>query len=259
MGKHYLTTSLALPFLSTQQVQKFKRLLAEVYGISPRRLQEQAGRNLALLARRVLDDDVADRSIVVLVGPGSSDEIALYAAQQLANAEAWLQILLTHSPAEFSEPAARQLTTLQELGATLAWAEEGWELPPADLVIDAIAVDHAGDKTSDGVRNLIQLANSSIAPIICADAPSGVGIARGVVATPHIGAAATVIHTLPPAGLLVDTVRAACGSLYLGDVGAPSALYESFGLKTRSLFERDSLQPFTIYDGSAWLASAGSI
>jgi NAD(P)H-hydrate epimerase len=253
-----LTTSLALPFLSTQQMQEFKRLLAEVYGVSPRWQQEQAGRNLALLARRVLDDDVAARSIVVLVGPGSSGEIGLAAAQQLLAAEAWLQILLTEDPVEFPEVAVHRLTTLQELGATLAWAEEGWELPPADLVIDAMAAGHAGDETSDGVRNLIQLANSSIAPIICADAPSGVAIATGVVATPHIRAAATVIHSLPPMGLLADTVRLACGSLYLGDIDAPPALYTIFGLDAPQLFDNGSLRPFTIQAGRAWLVNEGS-
>lgn len=256
-----LKTSQALPLLSKQQLQEFTRLLVTDYGITPAALRQRSGQNLALLARHILDDEIDGRALVVMIGPGHKGHTGLVAAQALLAAGAWLQIMLTDEQAAYPDAAAQLLATVQETGATLAWAEEGWELPPSDLVIDAIdtidatAAEQTEREAPARLRDLIQLANSSIAPIICADAPAGVQFSDGTVATPHIRATATLIHTLPPATLALESVRTACGSLYLGDVGAPAALYERYGLSKTSLFAEQSLVGFEVRDGRAWLAS----
>src|SRR5690606_35300752 len=110
-------------------------------------------------------------------------------------------------------------------GAPLAWAEEGWELPLCDLVIDAIIGVGLQGEPQGKARDLIQLANSSAAPILSLDVPSGVDAGSGAPATPHVAAAAMLALALPKQGLLVDAARRACGELYLADLGVPLALY----------------------------------
>src|SRR5690606_35235460 len=134
---------------------------------------------------------------------------------------AWVQVLCTHPPDECRDAAAHQLATLQAMGASPAWAEEGWELPPCDLVIDAIIGCGLHGEPQDKARDLIQLANSSMAPILSLDVPSGLEAAGGQVLTPHIQAAATLTLSLPKNGLLVEPGRGACGDLYLADIGIP--------------------------------------
>ena len=88
------------------------------------------------------------------------------------------------------------------MGAPLAWAEEGWELPPCDLLIDAVIGYGLRGDPRGKARELILLANSSQAPILSLDTPSGVDTAEGRVIAPHMRAAATLTLALPKIGLL---------------------------------------------------------
>jgi NAD(P)H-hydrate epimerase len=200
-----------LPALTTAQVVEVDRLMVEVYRIELIQMMESAGRSLALLAKRLLDGDIADRPIVLLAGRGNNGGGGLAAARHLLNWGAWVQVLCVCPPEGYRDVPAAQLASLQAMGAGLAWAEEGWELPPCDLVIDAlIGYGLRGDPRGKA-RDLIELANSSVAPILSLDAPSGVDTGTGQVYTPHIRAAATLTLALPKTGLLVEPGWSACG------------------------------------------------
>ena len=244
-------TDIALPVLSGEQVREMKRLLVESYGITPLQTMENAGRNLALVAKEMLDGDLADRPIVVLAGRGGNGGGGLAAARHLLNWGAWVQVLCSHPADEVADAAAQQLHTLHAMGAPIAWAEEGWELPPCDLVVDAIMGVGLRGEPEGKARDLIQLANSSMAPILSLDLPSGVDGERGDVFVPHILAAATLTLALPRQGVLVTEARAACGDLYLGDVGVPLALYEELGLTVSPFFGRNPILRWHVVDGIA--------
>lgn len=242
-----------LPSLSTAQMREVDRLLIEEYHFDLLQLMENAGRNLALLAKRMLDGDVADRPVVVLAGRGNNGGGGLVAARHLLNWGAWVQLLLTHRPEEYRGVPAHQLAILQAMDAPLAWAEEGWELPPADLIIDAvIGYGLQGDPTG-AAANLLALANSSVAPILSLDAPSGLDTATGQLYNPHIVAAATMTLALPKAGLLTPAASSAVGQLYLADISVPPALYERFGLDVPPLFAADTILALEVVDGVARL------
>jgi NAD(P)H-hydrate epimerase len=137
------------------------------------------------------------------------------------------------------------------MGAPLAWAEEGWELPPADLVIDAIIGYGLRGDPRGRARDLIHLANSSLAPILSLDAPSGVDTGEGRAYAPHVRAAATLTLALPKRGLLIEPARAACGDLYLADISVPAALYSQLGFDVPPVFARDPIVLLDVVDGSA--------
>jgi NAD(P)H-hydrate epimerase len=232
-----------IPALTTDQMRKVDRLMIEEYHIDLLQMMENAGRNLALLAVRMLDGDVADRSVVVLAGRGNNGGGGLVAARHLLNWGAWVQLLLTHRPEEYSGVAAHQLSILQAMDAPLAWAEEGWELPPADLIIDAVIDYGLQGNPSGAAANLIALANSSVAPILSLDVPSGLDATTGQLYSPHIVAAATMTLALPKTGLRSPATRAAVGQLYLADIGVPPALYGRLGLDVPPLFAMDTIVP----------------
>lgn len=245
-----------LPVLSRDQERELARLLVESYGVSPLQTMENGGRNLALVAKIMLDGDLADRPIVVLAGRGNNGGGGLVAARHLLNWGAWVQIVCTHPAIEIAGATAHQLHTLQAMGAPLAWAEEGWELPLCDLLIDAVIGTGLRGEPQGKARDLIQLANSSAAPILSLDLPSGVDGESGALYTPHIRAAATLAVALPKQGLLVEEARQACGELYLGDIGVPLALYEELGLSVWPFFERDPIVRWDVENGMARVVTA---
>lgn len=244
----------SLPSLSTDQMREVDRLMIEAYHIELLQMMENAGRNLALLAKQMLDGDVADRPVVVLAGRGNNGGGGLVAARHLLNWGAWVQLLLTHRPEEYQGVPAHQLSILQAMDAPLAWAEEGWELPPADLIIDAVIGYGLQRDPTGSAANLIALANSSVAPILSLDTPSGLDTATGHLYSPHIVAAATMTLALPKAGLLTNEARPAVGHLYLADISVPPALYERMGLDVLPIFAEDPILALEVVDGVAHFA-----
>jgi NAD(P)H-hydrate epimerase len=243
----------AVPAVTVAQMQEIDRLMAAVYPTEPPALLENTGRALALLARRLLDEAVADRAIVVLAGPGSNGAGGLAAARLLLEEDAWVQIILTDAADALGPAAAEQFAALQAAGAPIAWAEDGWELPPADLVIDAILDAGDAGEPQGAARALIQLANSSPAPILSLDAPSGVDGTTGRGRTPHVRAAATLARGLPLAGLLQPAAHAACGRLFLADAGVPRTLYAQVGIDAPLLFAREPILELQVRDGRAYV------
>ncbi len=234
--------AIAVPAVTIEQMQAIEPVLLE-----------ETGRALALLARDLLDGTVADRAIVLLAGQGGKGAGGLAAARLLFEWEGWVQILLAGSADELSPAAAEQFDALQEAGAPIAWAEDGWELPPADLVVDALLDADAPTAPEGTARALIRLANSSPAPILSLDTPSGVHGTTGRCHTPHIHAAATLARGLPLAGLLQGAARAASGRLFLADAGAPRALYAQVGLDAPLLFAHAPLLELQVHDGQAFV------
>ena len=246
-----------LPALSTDEMRKIDRLMVERYGIHLLQTMENAGRNLALLAKRILstdeddEDALQDRPIVVLAGRGNNGGGGLAAARHLLNWGAWVQIVMTHPPTELSSGAMRdQFSILQRMDAPLAWAEEGWELPPADLVVDALIGYGISGDPNGRTADLIQLANSSVAPILSLDAPSGLDLTSGHPYVPHVSANATMTLALPKLGLLKQEARAASGQLFLADIGVPPALYECLDMEVLPLFASDTVLPVRIQDNA---------
>jgi NAD(P)H-hydrate epimerase len=219
-----------VPVVTGDLLRTFYHLLATEYGVTPDQQMGKAGRTLALLAQTWLEGDLADRPVVVLAGRGANGGGGLVAAHHLLDLGAWVQIVLSHPPAAYQAAAAEHLAILQAKGAPLAWAEEGWELPPADLVIDALIGCGLHGEPKGRIRDLIQLANSSLAPVLSLAAPSGLSLTTGELYQPHVQAAATIAPGLPSTALVEEPGRSACGALYVADMGAPPALYTRLGL-----------------------------
>jgi len=248
-----------VPTVTTAQMKEVDRLMVDVYGIGWPQMMENAGHRLATLARRMLDDDVTDRPIVVLAGRGNNGGGGLAAARYLLNWGAWVQVVCSYPPEGYKHAPAHQLAILQAMGAPLAWAEEGWELPPADLLIDAVIGYGLRGDPRGPARNLIQLAQSSAAPILSLDTPSGIDTGDGRVFDPHIRAAATLALALPKAGFRQPAAAAMCGDLYAADISVPSELYRQIGLEVTGLFARNSLVPIFVEDGMIWRVVANEV
>ena len=86
------------PAITTAQKQRVDQLMTEAYGISLLQMMENAGRNLAALARRLHAGSVSDRRIAILCGAGNNGGGGMVAARQLHNWGARVQVQLAAEP-----------------------------------------------------------------------------------------------------------------------------------------------------------------
>lgn len=227
-----------IPFLSTEQMVEVDRLMIEEYQISLVQMMENAGRNLAELARRKLGSSVAGKHIAVLSGAGNNGGGGLAAARHLQNWGARISLVLAHDPARLKEVPARQLSILGKMGIG---PDDRTDLQMADLIIDSLIGYGLKGDPRQPVAGWIDKANISGTPILALDAPSGLDTTEGNPGNPCIKAAATLTLALPKSGLLSDGAADYVGEIYLADISVPPELFRHMGLSVPNLFAEESI------------------
>ena len=86
MSRPCSISKLSVPTVSAEQMREVDRLMEEQYGVALLQMMENAGRNLAHLARRrYFDGDARNRQILVLAGSGGNGGGGLVCARRLHN------------------------------------------------------------------------------------------------------------------------------------------------------------------------------
>ncbi len=234
----------AVPHLSTAQMIEVDRAMIEDYHIELIQMMENAGRNLAHLARiRFLDGDTRDRQVLVLAGTGGNGGGALVAARRLHNWGARVDVVTTRGDEAFTPVPGHQLDILRRMGVAVRTADEGSHPGVPDLVIDGIIGYSLKGAPRGSAAMLIRLANGSAAPTLALDTPSGMDAGTGAVYDPVIRAAATLTLALPKGGIHTPGTEAYTGELYLADISVPPELYGSLslGLSVFPLFSKSEI------------------
>lgn len=233
-----------IPALSLNQMRTLHNIMVDTLGIPKWQLIERAGRRLAELGSLILEDDVTDRPVVILVGRGQKGATGLACAIELQAREAWVQILMARPEEESSAETIRQLVKWQSADGSIAWADEGWELPPSDLIIEVVTeIDQEGEY-QEAEQGLIELTNSNQAPVVSLAFPGGVNPQTGELQRPHIVASATLSLGLPLSVVMLEPVRRICGQQYLADIGIPDHAYQQLGIDVPHLFDGESIRRF---------------
>jgi len=222
-----LKTSQDIPYLTTAQMVEVDRIMMQDFKIELIQMMENAGRNLAHLARvRFLDDDPTGKKIVVLAGTGGNGGGALVCARRLHNWGARVQVFLSRPDEDFAQVPAHQLDIVRRMGIPVALVQEILSGEPPDLVIDGLIGYSLKGAPRGSAADLIRWANQQPAPVLALDAPSGVDTTTGFVYDPAIRATATLTLALPKEGLRAVNVKPVVGELYLADISVPPQLYE---------------------------------
>ncbi len=220
-----------VPWLTTEQMVEVDRAMIEDYRIRLIQMMENAGRNLAHLAReRFLEGDPRGRSVVVLAGTGGNGGGALVCARRLHGWGARVRVFLSGPDHAFKRIPAHQLVTVHRIGIPVGSARDLPRDPAPDLIVDGIIGYSLEGNPRGDAASMIRWANLSEAPVLALDAPSGVDTATGVVRDPAIVAAATMTLALPKKGLRAPGTGGHVGELYLADIGVPPELFAGPGL-----------------------------
>jgi NAD(P)H-hydrate epimerase len=214
------------------------RLMIEEHGILLIQMMENAGRNLAELARRILEGQLTDRKIIVLCGAGNNGGGGMVAARHLHNRGAEVTVKFAGDPARLKDLPAHQWRILGTLGLT---AEQEPDLAESDLILDALLGYGLTGAPRGLMAEWIERANTASRPILSLDTPSGLDPTTGIPAYPCIRAAATLTLALPKTGLFAEAARPFVGDLYLADISVPPELYRRIGVEVGPLFAGDTI------------------
>jgi NAD(P)H-hydrate epimerase len=228
-----------VPYVTTDQMREVDRAMIEDFRIELIQMMENAGRNLAHLARsRFFSGDPRDKRVVVLAGTGGNGGGALVCARWLHNYGAQASVFVARPDEDFTPIPARQLDILRRMKAPVSQAAEVTRETPPDLIIDGVIGYSLQGAPRDTVAEMIRWANGQDAPVLSLDAPSGVDTTTGTVYDPAIKATATMTLALPKEGLRAPIAAAQVGELYLADIGVPPSLYSrpALGLQVGPIF-----------------------
>jgi NAD(P)H-hydrate epimerase len=232
-----------VPYLTTEQMIEVDRAMMEDYRIDLVRMMENAGRNLAHLAReRFLGGDPRGRRVAVLAGTGGNGGGALVAARRLRNYGAVVSVFVTKPIDEFTPVPGQQLDLLRRVGVTIGSVRDVESIGTLDLVLDGVIGYSLRGAPRGEAGTLIRWTNEQAAPVLSLDAPSGVDTTTGTVFDPAIRATATMTLALPKEGLRASGVEPHVGELYLADISVPPELYERFlGLEVGPIFAKSDI------------------
>jgi len=235
-----------IPSLDTPKMIEVDRAMVQDYHIELIQMMENAGRNLAHLARRrFLNSDPRGQVVVVLAGRGNNGGGGLVCARRLHNWGARVHVFTTHPDDQFSGVPAHQLEILRRMGVPVT-SGTGMvlsSLREVNLIIDAIIGYHLRGAPEGTAVKLIQWANAQNVPILSLDAPSGLDTTTGKLYEPAIRATATMTLALPKEGLRHETGEGAVGELYLADISVPPDLYAGpkLELQVGAIFAEDEI------------------
>jgi NAD(P)H-hydrate epimerase len=223
-----------IPYVTTEQMIEVDRAMVEDVRIELIQMMENAGRNLAHLARiRFFDGNPQGKYVVVLAGTGGNGGGALVCARRLFTWGARVQVVVTHQASDFTPIPAHQLDILQRMQVPVAQAEAVNQVGSPVLIVDGLVGYRLRGAPHGTAADLIRWANAEPAPTLALDVPSGIDATTGTVFDPAIKATATMILALPKAGLHAPGVEALVGELYLADISVPPSLYAEPALALR--------------------------
>ena len=232
----------SIPYLTTDQMREVDRAMIEDYHIQLIQMMENAGRNLAHLARaRFLDGDPRGRTVTILAGRGGNGGGGLVCARRLHNWGADVHVFTTYPDENYEGVPAHQLDILRRMGVSIQTAVPPHTSQPADLIIDALIGYSLAGAPHSMAAQLIEWANSRETAVLSLDAPSGLDTTTGTPHQPAIHATATMTLALPKDGL--KTNRHHVGELYLADISVPPSLYGNTALQLSvpSLFAQEDI------------------
>lgn len=226
-------TGIDIPSLTTKQMIEVDRSMIEDYQINLTQMMENAGRNLAHLARtRFLGNDPRGTNVFVLAGTGGNGGGALVAARRLANYGAIVNVVTTRTAESFKGVPRHQYEILKHMKIPIYQEEmpdtKGMD---CDLIIDGIIGYSLRGAPRGSAAKLIQWANGQDSPILSLDVPSGLDGTTGAAFDPSIKATATMTLALPKTGLMENKLESHVGELYVADISVPPALYSSANLE----------------------------
>ena len=235
-----------IPKVTSKQMREVDDLMMK-YQISLLQMMENAGRNLATLARsNFLKGDVLNKKVFVLAGSGGNGGGGLVAARFLFNWGAYVNVFMTKPIEELTGATKHQALILENMGVPLHSASSLADISSAidvNLILDAIIGYSLNGEPHGAAATLIEFINKTGVPILSLDVPSGLDATTGETYGPHtVKSTATLTLGLPKKGLYSGNGKVYRGQLYLADISIPYEVYKEMNLEpSNGIFHKGSI------------------
>ncbi|HFE53053.1 MAG TPA: NAD(P)H-hydrate epimerase, partial [Bacteroidetes bacterium] len=210
--------------VTASQMGQMDRETIERVGIPGVVLMENAGLGVVSVAEQLLGGSAARKHVVVVAGKGNNGGDGFVVARHLHNRGADAEVYLLADPDAVKGDARTNLNILQNMGLPIRPVEKRSDFGPRQplaLIVDAIF----GTGISGAVRGLpaeiIDAINSSPAPVLSVDLPSGLNADTGAVEGPCVKATATATMAEVKRGLLLPPGRDFAGRVHVVDISMP--------------------------------------
>ncbi|MBM4235697.1 MAG: NAD(P)H-hydrate dehydratase, partial [Firmicutes bacterium] len=237
-----------MKILSSEAMKAYDRETIEEFGLPGAVLMETAGSRVAEFVRSRLPDL---NQVVVIAGPGNNGGDGLVIARLLTMAGYQVSLWSTLRPGAYRGEAAvfekyllktafpiQRIHTHEELQLFVM------ELKNADLLVDALLGTGISREVEGLIAAIIEAVNSSDAPVLAVDVPSGINADNGAVMGNAVRARWTLTFAFPKLGLLLQPGASLAGEIYVGEIYVPAQLAEAVKVEllTPSLI-RSSMPP----------------
>jgi NAD(P)H-hydrate epimerase len=222
-----------IPSVTREEMIDIDRLMIEYYDIDLLIMMENAGKSLAIQAKRMLNNTENGR-IAVLVGKGNNAGGGLVAARHLHN---WgLNVLIILGEEGLRDIPRKQLEINRNIGIDIT---QNTDLNGFNLVIDALIGYNLKGDPREPISSLINSINAFKGQVLALDIPSGLDSSSGTPYKPCVKATVTLTLALPKTGLMTEVGREFVGDIYLADISIPREIYLKFNITKESIFKEN--------------------
>ena len=212
--------------VSGEQMRSIETRLSDQYGFSSAVLMELAGRQVALVARQMMEG--LSGPIVVVCGKGNNGGDGLVAARWLRHWGYRVSAVVWASFDDLPPDAAGALHAARMAGVTILMPAQAQEaLQAAALIIDAVLGTGFVGSARGQAAEAIKLINAARRPVLAVDMPSGIGTNTGRVDGPAVRADVTVTFGLPKLGLFLFPGADLAGRVVVVDIGLDEKAVEA--------------------------------
>lgn len=217
-----------MKLVTAAQMREMDRRTTEEFGLPGIVLMENAGRAVAEAAWDLLPDDGG--RVLVIAGKGNNGGDGFVAARHLSGRGVEVAVLLLCRMDDLKGDAATNCHYAHKIGLTIIEQPDDETLVGAmelaDVIIDAILGTGLSGEVQGRAREVIDMMEYAVAPIIAVDIPSGIDADTGEVLGAAVEAQVTVTFARAKTGQVQYPGKAHVGDLRVVDIGLPPEMLD---------------------------------
>ena len=248
-----------MKLVTSSQMRNIDNKTIQGIGISGLELMEKAGKGVALAAKEMLGD-VKNKKVVIFCGRGNNGGDGFVVGRYLSEWGAEVEFYLTASREEVKGDAKTNLEKAVEMGLPINEVLKTEEIPSlvkTDLVVDALFGTGFDGEITGYMKDIVELINSSDAPVISVDIPSGLHADTGQFTGPCIKAERTVTMALPKIGHFFFPGKEMSGKVSVVDIGVPPHVVEEENINLNLITEEEVKEMLPRRPGDAYKGTCG--